>query len=285
MQRRTRRIDRRHLVPLMIGALALLVLRSPTDVVTVFAPRATDVTAPVEISSEGSTVASVRARDAGGVAFPEEVDAVVRGSRDLTQDAPAGRFGTPASRPTSALLLEELRGGWRLESGVEEAAALAVVAAHTWAVTSGAAHASSGPSGGAIVTVEAIDRPGAHHAVVTLLVAAPAAATYDLHRIAVPVLLDADGPTIAGAPWALPAPTMRTSSVAGGAIGDVELIAAARRALEDVGIPGERLVALEVTDGWPFIARLEDDAGGHPWLRWHVDRFVVAGLPLDAARK
>jgi hypothetical protein len=72
-----------------------------------------------------------------------------------------------------------------------------------------------------------------------------------------------------------------SNTVVGTAVADPELIASARRALDAVGLPGDRLVALEATDGWPFIARLAPATGiGDPWLRWHLDRFVVTGLPL-----
>jgi len=278
--RTDRRTDRRLVVLLALAALAVLVVRSPMGVLTMLAPSAPPAviagTSPTRGSSDDARLASVRERDAGGVAAPEEADAIVR----APDDAADGRFGAPALRPTTTLLLEELRGGWRIRSGVEEAVALAVIAGHHWATTSAAVPSSPGAP---VVTVEAVERPGAHHAVVTLLVAAPSAGARDIHRIAVPVLLGAEAPVLAGEPWVLPAPTMRTSPLDGTAIGDTELIAAARRALESIGVAGERLVALEVTEGWPFIARLDDDAAGHPWLRWHVDRFVVAGLPLDAA--
>jgi len=231
------------------------------------------------------------------VAEAPEVD---RGDDEQEGDGGSpGRWGTPAPRPdTTSIMLEELRGGWRIQGGIEEAAALAVVAGHAWAEST----ARSGPQGarrtsgvgdeggasmdtaatgvtGTVVTVEAVERPGALHAVVTLLVAADGA----LHRLAVPVLLDADGPSLAGPAWTLPAPDAAPRTVIGMPIGDIVLLEAARSALETVGIDGERLVALEATDGWPFIARLDDDTTGHPWLRWHLDRFVVAGLPLDAA--
>jgi hypothetical protein len=276
MQDRPRPTDRRLVLLVALVALAVLVLRAPMDVLAVLTPSDT---------SDDAHIGSVRPRDAGGAVAMVEASAGMRdsGGADALgpEVPPEHRFAPPAARPTTALVLEELRGGWRVESGVEESVALAVLAGHSWAATSRAMQATSGA---VIVTVEAVERPGAHHAVVTLLIAAPARGAHELHRIAVPVMLDADGPVLAGAPWVLPAPTMRTSVLQGSAIGDGELIAAARRALEGVGVPGERLVALEVTDGWPFIARLDDDADGHPWLRWHVDRFVVAGLPLDAGR-
>jgi hypothetical protein len=200
-------------------------------------------------------------------------------------DAMTGRWGgTPDRTGGLELLLEEFRGGWRIEGGNEEAAALAVIAAHAWAdvrrrpsrTTPGSA---DGPAMGAIVTVEAVERPGAHHAVVTALVA-PEGAAGTLHRIGIPLVMGPGGPSLAGEPWSLPAPGIAPAAVTGTPVEDAELIASARRALDAVGLPGDRLVALEATDGWPFIARLEDGEAAHPWLRWHLDRFVIAGLPL-----
>jgi len=201
------------------------------------------------------------------------------------RDGPEGRWGVSADRPEGTrLLLEEFRGGWRVEGGAEEAAALAAIAAHAWAdaerLRSGSA-ALAGDAGavGAIVAVEAVERPGPSHAVVTVLVA-PDGADGPLHRIAVPIAIGEQGSSLAGEPWRLPAPTLGLTPVTGRRVTDPALIASARLALDAVGLPGDRLVALEATDGWPFIARLDDEAGVHPWLRWHLDRFVVTGLPL-----
>lgn len=275
---------RRRRTPLVVGVLLLMltayVLRAPTDVLARFVPPA-DVperAAPAadSVPDDVTTDSDVGAGGPAGTVIPPTVHDLPQGSAGGDAD---GRWGPPATRPTSGLILEELRGGWRVESGMEEAAALAVVAAHAWATERGLVTRTPGGTGGAIVTVEAMERPGAHHGVVTLLIADDAA----LHRLAVPVRLAPDRPAIAGPPWPLPAPSLAALPVDGTPIGDEELIAAARRALEHVGIPGARMVALEVTEGWPFIARLDDDTDGHPWLRWHVDRFVVAGLPLDAA--
>jgi hypothetical protein len=198
-----------------------------------------------------------------------------------------GRWGAAPGRPEGLeLLLEEFRGGWRVEGGNEEAAAVAVIAAHAWADARRRPAATSnvvdGATMGAIVAVEAVERPGARHAVVTALVA-PEGAAGALHRIAVPIVMDLAGPSVAGEPWLLPAPMLQVPSFDGVPITDPDLIASARRALDAVGLPGERLIALEATDGWPFIARLDDALVADPWLRWHLDRFVVAGLPLARA--
>jgi hypothetical protein len=252
--------------------LVLLVLRAPLDVLAVLGGAGT----PGSVDPGGSEggLASVSGREPPSYRTAGAAAAAGAGE-------PQGRWGQAAERPATAVVaLEELRGGWRVESGIEEASALAVIAGHAWADAHGVRVGAEGSGAvmGAIVAVEAVERPGALHAVVTLLVSGEEA----VHRIGVPILLGPAGPQLAGPPWSLPAPRAGTVELRGTPTADAELLAAARRALEHIGIPGGRLVALEVTDGWPFIARLDGDTGGHPWLRWHLDRFVVAGLPLDA---
>jgi len=271
------------LLALALLTLAVLVLRSPLDVLALATGRTPSLAVPTTdgIATVPDSVPLGRDEGTGGDESGERVHAA--GSLDPVESE--GRWGTPASRPTTELVLTELRGGRRVESGVEEAAALAVIAGHAWADAQGLRGtaqdrgAGSG-AGGPIVVVEAIEQPGAMHAVVTLVVAS----SDRLRRIAVPFTLGSDGPRLAGAPWRLPAPRLELQPIEGTAIGDDELLAAARRAVASIGIDPERLTALEVTDGWPFIARLDDEADGHPWLRWHVDRFVVTGLPLQAVR-
>jgi len=158
--------------------------------------------------------------------------------------------------------------------GAEEAAALAAVAAHAWAM----GRDGTGPDA-VVVGVEAVERPGTQHAVATVLVGVAG----EVHRLAFPLRFADGGPVLAGDPWHLPAPDLTPDPIGSTAIGDEVLLGAARRALDAVGIPGDRLTSLEVTDGWPFVARLDDETTGDPWLRWHVDRFVVAGLPLERA--
>lgn len=278
---RTSEGRRRRLMVLMGLALVAVVLRSPLSVLTVLGAPESDAR-PVAGSDP--------------LHFPEPSDAVIatvpRGASTAATD---GRepSRTPIGLDAPDVMVEEFRGGWRVEAGAEEAAALAVITAHAWADARSAPPSATefavgtdvgaGPStgvrmngSGAIVAIEAVERPGALYAVVTLLVAIGP----DTHRIAVPVSFGPDGPAVAGPPWPLPAPSATARTLTGTPIGDPELIDAARRALEMVGIPGGRLVSLEATDGWPFIARLDDATEGHPWLRWHLDRFVVSGLPL-----
>jgi hypothetical protein len=280
----------------ILAIISVLLVASPTRMMTLIvgtiAP--TRDVAPVVAGPDvaGPAVAGP------DVPAPDSVtDVVATASDPQTLDPSAGtgaattqgRWGTTPARPQApGILIEELRGGWRVEGGNEEAAALAVIAAHAWVDalrrTAGVdAGDDGGRATGVIVAVEAVERPGAHHAVVTTLVA-PAGADGALLRLAFPMTFDTDGPALAGRPWTLPSPAAvgvgSPTTIAGTAVGDLELIAAARKALDDIGLPGDRLIALEATDGWPFIARLDDGAQGHPWLRWHLDRFVVAGLPL-----
>lgn len=281
-QGRTVRSRRRTTGALVLGGVTVaLALSAPDDLVALV--RGTDpATRTVAADLPGPAV---------------EHGASVEDARDVPPgaDVPTGgptvegRWGAPAERPTGAARVAELRGGWRLEAGAEEAAALGVLAAREWALARSDRPVPGQEQGqgrgagmvGADVTValEAVERPGTAYAVVTVLVLAG-----DLvERVAVPVMFRDAGPTVAGTPWTLPAPTIGAEPLSGVVVGDELLIEAARDALERVGIPGTRLEQLEVTDGWPFIARLDVPSGGHPWLRWHLDRFVVAGLPLDRA--
>jgi hypothetical protein len=265
--------------PIIVSALVLgiVIVRSPLTLYALVDPfRSTSTSTGATREAAGNVEADVASevdlagRDpVGGIALEE------------TDGASDGRWGASPLRPgDSGLLLEEFRGGWRVEAGGEEAAALAVVAAHAWAdARLSAPDGSEGSSGGAFVVVEAVERPGTLHAVVTVLIGTGA----EVHRLAFPVLFRTEGPILAGDPWPLPAPSPEALTLTGMPVADARLLAAAREALDAVGIASEQLVALEATDGWPFIARLDDEASGHPWLRWHLDRFVVAGLPLHRA--
>jgi len=281
-----------HALALALALIAgFLLLRSPASFLTLFTQSDAPLHGAPPVMAGPDADHPGRLED---VVTDTDDRAALWGAAPLGEDVTQGRWGTTPARPSApGILVEELRGGWRVESGNEEAAALAVIAAHAWAdgllrpTGTSQRTEDTGATGatGAIVAIEAVERPGAHHAVVTALVA-PNGTLGALHRIAIPLVFGQDGPTLAGTPWQLPAPAGESTlsslrPLEGTPVGDAGLIASARRALEAVGLPGERLVGLEATDGWPFIARLDGDAEGHPWLRWHLDRFVVTGLPLD----
>ncbi len=234
--------------------LATVVLRSPLSVLALIGSASPqDPTEPDKgpLGSVGDIVTR-RAGDGG--------DPTIAAEGLPGGDVSDGRWGAAPVRPGGLdIRLEELRGDWRVEGGTEEAAALGVIAAHAWAdarsgrtavsdagaVPGTGLGAGSGERAGAIVTVEAVERPGALHAVVTLLVAD----ARGLHRIAVPIVFAAEGPAVASEPWRLPGPVAAVPDVVGDAVGDPELLAAARSALETIGIPGGRLLTLEATDG------------------------------------
>ncbi len=190
-----------------------------------------------------------------------------------------GAAATPGGSPD--LHLVELRGAWRTAEDLGTASALALLA--------GAAQlATVDPTGPPPrLAVEAVEQPGPSAAVVTLLVAPDTDAGSGTGagrttRLAVPVTLGPDGVRLAGTPWTLPGPALTVVAPPGRPVTDADLLAAARDALDRAGLDGAVLTALEATDGWPFRTRLGDGVEG-PWLRWHLDRFVVTGLPLHEA--
>jgi hypothetical protein len=249
----------------LLAVAALTVLAAPDSVL---ARRATGAAAPVGPAHVDAAPVGPAHVDDGPVG-PAHVDA---GPVD------AG----PGGRPTG-LRLTEVRGGWRLEDGLETAAAVGVLVGRAWAAA--AAPAGVTPA----VVLEAVEAPGPEAAVVTLLVAGVAGvagvtgvADARVVRLAVPVLTGPEGVRPAGAPWVLPGPDLDPLPPLGRPLTDPALIAAARAALDRVGLDGASLSALEGTDGWPVLTRTADGGAG-PWLRWHLDRFVVTGLPLRSA--
>jgi hypothetical protein len=253
---------------LLLVILAVSVVRSPAE----FLAR---------VTSEGP-IAAERIRVSappGGSDTDGTQDA--RGAREAGPGVPAQ--DGPARPVLDGLVLREVRGGWRVAPGVEEAAALALLVGHAWRPASPAGGDDvGGTSQLRIVVIEAVEQPGPGAAVITLLIA-PEGLTggATVHRVAVPVLIGEDGAALGGSPWELPPPVHGRRELSGAATDDPDLLRSARLALDAVGLDGSSLIALEATDGWPFIARTV--AGPHPWLRWHVDRFVVTGLPLHRA--
>jgi len=292
---RSRVLQRLRTVLALLVVLVLLgALRSPAEVLARFRLPGTEAPSLGSvISPEGARYDLVDRDDRDG-------DPGQGQARSDVPDEASGVDGPAASAPRNDdVWLQEVRGGWRLEAGVEEAAALAVLAGHAWARALPATDATARgvPQAPAersepMVVVEAVERPGPFAAVVTLLVA-PGGANDDLAtltagseqlvRLAVPVLIGSDGATLGGAPWELPPPTASARPLDVTTVTDPDLVRSARRALEAIGIDGERLVTLEATEGWPFVARLDTfgTPAGDPWLRWHLDRFVVAGIPLQ----
>ena len=276
-ERSTRRRRGTSVALLLGGPIVALAVLAPAELVAIVRGAGSPPQAPTVVPS---------LEDGASVRDPEDVQVVTAVPMGPGDAGDAGRWGRPAQHPTGSTTsgphVEELRGGWRVEAGAEEAAALGVIAVRDWLRAQVGEGQGAGMIGADVtVTLEAVERPGASAAVVTVLAVQGDA----VERLAIPILFRDAGPVVAGTPWRLPPPSADVEPLVGTAIGDEVLLGAARDALERVGIPGTRLVQLEVTDGWPFIARLDDPTGGHPWLRWHLDRFVVTGLPLARAEE
>jgi hypothetical protein len=144
------------------------------------------------------------------------------------------------------------------------------------------------------LAVEAIERPEAGAAVVTLLAVLLEVGeeqTADVRRLAVPLVEEAGGPRPGGSPWWLPAPDLAAVPVDGEPVDDPALLAAATAAIHGAGLDHLEVVALERTFRWPWIARVRADgsrapdgeADGAVWLRRHLDGFALAGEPLPRA--
>ncbi len=202
--------------------------------------------------------------------------------------SPAGAVTAPAEAPTGDLGLVEVRGGWRGPEDLGTAVALAVL--------TGGAHVRSlaVDARPPLVAVEAVEQPGPDAAVVTLLVAPdPAGPDADRAvRLAVPILLGPGRVRVGGPPWRLPGPDLTPAPPTGRPITDPALLDAARAALSGAGLDATAMRGVEATDAWPFVALLTAPDAPHapdapdargPWLRWHLDRFVVTGLPLQTA--
>ncbi len=224
------------------------------------------------------------------------VTGTLRGGPAPTVPAAASPGRDGAAAPGD-LTLVELRGDWRNEEDLATAVALAVLV--------GTAHVTEGGVVRPVIAVEAVEQPGPDAAVVRLLVDVGDAARDALGaarrgtteqdapravRIAVPLQTGAAGIRPAGTPWRLPGPRLDADPPAGCAVTDPALLEAAADALARAGFDPAALTGLEATDAWPFVARLSDGgdsadgtAQAAVWLRWHLDRFVVTGLPLQPA--
>lgn len=254
---------------------------------------------PVDAPTGAPTDAPTDAPDApatGGVTtppppeeLPAPVDPAVVDPRSSHADVPG-------------LELTELGGGWRVEPGVEEAMALAVVAGRAWVTgvepTLRLGMIGPGRSGDYAehLVVEAVEQPTREFTVVTLLavVLRGDTATPQVRRFAVPLATTPLGPRLAGRPWDLPPPELEPVELAREPIEDPAQQLDAQHALAAVGLGDRELVALHGTPGWPVIAELrtsstasadasEEADTDEVWLRRHLDGFVVAGTTLTTA--
>jgi hypothetical protein len=218
------------------------------------------------------------------------------GARDVDPGTPDEPGSAPQGPP--GWEIAALQGAWRATPGDGATAALATAIARAWLTGVRPVLRIEGLEPPASTTyaehlvVEAIERPAAGAAVVTVLAVlldtddGGAIGDSRLARLAVPVVEDADGPHPGGAPWPLPGPGLSLRAPATVEVTDTAVRDRALEALHLAGYEGAELLTLEVGDGWPWVARFQPPDGTGPsmvWLRRHLERFVVTGLPLGPA--
>ncbi|MFA9445096.1 hypothetical protein [Egicoccus sp. AB-alg6-2] len=195
------------------------------------------------------------------------------------------------------LHVEQLRGGWREMPGDGATVVVALAVARAWLTGLGPQlHVDVlGPRQpdhyAEHLVVEAIERPAAGAAVVTLLAVmldASDEGQAHLRRVAVPVDESGLQPQPAGQPWPLPVPAFTVTSPAVTDELDEAFRPAAEEALTAAGFTDFELRGLQRTAGWPVLASVrtsgpDGDEDHVVWLRRHVNEFVVAGLPLTEA--
>lgn len=252
-----------------------------------------ETTAPVS-EADGPAAAQDEADDhadddhvetgSGGRLVPEDDDGPIGPHREHRD--------TGVSDPYADLELTEIRGRWRVEPGIEEAASLAVVVARAWLTGLDPVLEVSGidppPSTGYAehLVVEAVEHPARDAAVVTVVGVVLDGDDLDasVRRIAVPIVLRHDGARVSGDPWELPPPTLEPVELEHAPVEDADQLLAAADALRTAGLDEVTLVALHDTDGWPVVAEVKatDDADDTTtvWLRRHLDGFVVSGTTL-----
>jgi hypothetical protein len=303
-------------VPWLLLAAVVLTGRVPSSDSAMVSEQATGSDEPPADSggepsaspdADGSPAArSDRPHDApedNGGDGPAPLDA---DDRAADQAAPSDSAGpdpdaSPPAPGTGQPLLVEHRGRWRLEPGAEEAAALAVVVARSWLTDHDPQLDVSGverpDNAGALryaehLVVEAVEFTATDLAVVTVL-----AVVLDgddeldtaVRRLAVPIAMDADVRP-AGTPWWLPGPTLTSLTPDTEPIEDAAELLGAAEALQTAGyqdVAVDRLDALGPTAALVTVtARTPDGEAvdGTVWLRRHVDRFVVAGMPVHPHR-
>ncbi|HSK25145.1 MAG TPA: hypothetical protein VK906_18305 [Egicoccus sp.] len=209
----------------------------------------------------------------------------------------AGEPPSVDAAPEDGLVAETWQVGWREYPGDGATGAVAAAVARAWLTGLDPLLAVEGispddhSSYAEHLTVEAIERPGPGAAVVTFSAVVleggePTAAR--LRRVAVPVDEHDHDPRPAGAPWELPGLDLTPAlPVAADDLG-TEHWPAAEAALRAAGFADAELRGLQRTTSWPVLAAIRTDTPDGPrdqvvWLRRHLDRFVVAGLPLSQA--
>lgn len=190
-------------------------------------------------------------------------------------------------------------GGARTAVTLADATSLAVMVARDWL-------GGAGPRLGLFetpligeayvdhVAVEAVDHPGTGHVVVTVIALLLEHEDGDfteasLHRIAIPIAVDADGARPAGTPWLLPPPELELAVPVAHEIDDPTLVPEVTGALEHAGYRDVEVVGIGGTDGWPLVATVDATAPGRGdrerhvlWLRANGNALVLAGhLPRE----
>lgn len=204
----------------------------------------------------------------------------------------------PVTDPVEdGLVAETWQVGWREYPGDGATVAVAAAVARAWLTGLDPLLAVEGisPDDGSSyaehLTVEAIERPGPGAAVVTfsaVVLEGGEPTTARLRRVAVPVDEHDHDPRPAGAPWELPGLELTPAPpVAADELG-AEHWPAAEAALRAAGFVDAELRGLQRTTSWPVLAAVRTETPDGPrdavvWLRRHLDRFVVAGLPLTQA--
>ncbi|MBS3942129.1 MAG: hypothetical protein KG028_14310 [Actinobacteria bacterium] len=238
--------------------------------------------------------ATRRLGDAAVAAEPPE-DRPEHHPEDEPDDEPVEQPSPEANGDT--LVAETWQGGWREFPGDGATVAVAAAVARAWLtglapVLDVAGVTPDDATGYAEhLTVEAIERPGPGAAVVTfsaVVLDGGDPATARLRRVAVPVDERAVDPRPAGAPWELKGLDLTpTAPDVADELGD-EHWPAAEAALRAGGFVDAELHGLQRTTAWPVLAAISTPTPDGPrhqvvWLRRHLDRFVVAGLPLTQA--
>jgi len=254
-------------VPWLLVAALLLLPEGPAD-------------DPTAVAGEGSVPDA--AADPAPVPTPPEEDG--SGPKPLAPEP------TPVV-DEGVLILEELRGQWRVAPGEEEAVSLALTVARASLTGIGPRLDLAGiepdPTTYAEhLFVEAVERPSSDAAVVTVLAVVlvdepPGQTRMELRRLAVPIAMTADGPRPVSAPWPLRAPDLTPFEPVLEPVTDEAMEAAAASALAAAGLGDHTIESLETAPGWPVVARLSGGDGPRTvWLRHHVGGLVVSGTTL-----